>query len=135
MDRQKNSEAVKRYNASAKGKAAKKRHRLSAKCKATTAAYNTLYKKQDPARFMAAISKARPCADCGGRYPAAVMEYDHLGDKKADIARLSKGTAVSRLFTEIAKCDLVCANCHRLRTLGRQLDKELAPQDTVLAAV
>lgn len=66
-----------------------------------------------------------PCDDCGLQYPSYVMDFDHVrGVKTADISRmlsrLSRGTMTfERILDEIAKCDLVCANCHRKRTFTR----------------
>lgn len=44
------------------------------------------------------------------------MDFDHREDKKFNIAQLSKIASVEKLKEEIAKCDVVCANCHRIRT-------------------
>lgn len=60
------------------------------------------------------------CMDCGLKpeYPQ-VLEFDHRPDerKSFDISdRMTSGT-VEDLLAEIAKCDVVCANCHRVRTV------------------
>jgi hypothetical protein len=70
--------------------------------------------------------KNLPCADCGVQYPAWVMDFDHIrGDKRFDV-----GTGVRRslavLLEEIAKCEVVCANCHRERT-HRRAGRDTAP--------
>ncbi len=53
------------------------------------------------------------------------MEFDHLGDKIMDIARMTNsGCSVERLLAEVAKCELVCANCHRVRTWNRTNEKK-----------
>jgi hypothetical protein len=65
-------------------------------------------------------AKARPCSDCGRSYPGFVMDLDHVRGEKS----FSLSKAVQRAFSvtldeiraEIAKCDVVCANCHRIRT-------------------
>ena len=65
--------------------------------------------------------KDRPCADCGGRFPPHVMDFDHVrGRKRGDIARMKMQTSTEALLREIAKCDVVCANCHRIRTHQRR---------------
>lgn len=56
-----------------------------------------------------------PCVDCGLADPA-VLEFDHLGDKRGDIARMKYDYPWSSVLAEIAKCEVVCANCHRRRT-------------------
>jgi hypothetical protein len=44
-----------------------------------------------------------------------VMQFDHLGeDKDRDIAALvASPVSLARLEAEIAKCEVVCANCPR----------------------
>jgi hypothetical protein len=72
------------------------------------------------AAIMAA--KLRPCADCGQSYPHPAMEFDHVrGEKLFSIAnfRRQPTLAIQRLHDEIAKCDLVCAICHRIREWNR----------------
>jgi hypothetical protein len=61
----------------------------------------------------------RPCVDCQEHDPV-VLEFDHLDEKNANIAALVAGTATKRaLDLEIARCEVVCANCHRRRTARR----------------
>jgi hypothetical protein len=66
--------------------------------------------------------KERPCADCGIQYPFYVMDFDHREDETKEFA-LNSLTRVTMkaLLSEIAKCDVVCANCHRERTYQRIL--------------
>jgi hypothetical protein len=73
-------------------------------------------------RALVVAAKDKPCADCGGRWHPLVMEFDHLpGSEK----RLCIGAARARKFgwksmrAEIAKCEVVCPTCHRIRTLRR----------------
>jgi hypothetical protein len=68
--------------------------------------------------------KERPCADCGQQFPHWIMDFDHTrGEKKFCIGdgyfRLAPKEVVD---AEIAKCDVVCANCHKDRTWRRQND-------------
>jgi hypothetical protein len=66
--------------------------------------------------------KSVPCMDCGGRFPPVAMDFDHReGEVKAfDISRAPwKVRSKASIEKEIAKCDVVCANCHRVRTQQR----------------
>ena len=66
--------------------------------------------------------KQAPCTDCGKKYIPYVMDFDHVrGIKTSDIAKLvNRNCSLERLREEIAKCELVCANCHRIRTYRRR---------------
>lgn len=64
-------------------------------------------------------SRTRPCQDCGGTFPWYVMEFDHVrGQKKFSIARATS-RGINQVREEIAKCEVVCANCHAARTYHR----------------
>ena len=70
------------------------------------------------------LKSSRPCTDCGGYFHPAAMQWDHLpGQKKrAAVSTLLLVHSKRQLEAEIAKCELVCANCHAVRTLTRQRD-------------
>jgi hypothetical protein len=63
--------------------------------------------------------KAVPCADCGIEYPYYVMQFDHLRDKQYHIGKLVNSNNLKKLEAELAKCEVVCANCHTERTHQR----------------
>lgn len=67
-------------------------------------------------------AKAAPCADCFVSYPYYVMQFDHLRDKHFNIGSSIAQVSASRLCEEIAKCDVVCANCHAERTHQRRIN-------------
>jgi len=59
------------------------------------------------------------CTDCGEKYPFYVFDFDHVrGTKKASISRLLCSSP-NMIDKEVKKCELVCANCHRVRTYSR----------------
>jgi formate-dependent nitrite reductase cytochrome c552 subunit len=66
--------------------------------------------------------RSAPCADCGGRFPPCAMDFDHRdpATKRSAVTRLFGRAGVGRILAEAAKCDIVCANCHRLRTFDRR---------------
>lgn len=61
-------------------------------------------------------AKARPCVDCGHQYPPVAMDLHHR-----DPATKRFGPTLGVIYSEtavraeIAKCDVLCAVCHRLR--------------------
>jgi hypothetical protein len=63
-----------------------------------------------------------PCADCGGSFPKAAMDFDHRdpSEKKYTVSRMLLRTSTEEIIREAAKCDVVCANCHRMRTYLRR---------------
>ena len=66
--------------------------------------------------------KNKPCTDCGLTFPPCCMDFDHR-DPTTKIKGVSQMVCfkLERLMEEISKCDLVCSNCHRIRTDKRKL--------------
>jgi len=66
-------------------------------------------------------AKSVPCTDCNTQFPLPAMQFDHVrGEKKFNIAAaLAVALSIERLQAEIAKCEVVCANCHAVRTDAR----------------
>jgi hypothetical protein len=70
--------------------------------------------------------KAHPCTDCGRVRQSVAMDFDHIDDDKvAGIAQMWSWSRV-RVIAEIAKCELVCCICHRIRTQTRMSEKVAA---------
>lgn len=71
--------------------------------------------------FVREIKENKACKDCGVKYPYYVMDFDHLDaeTKLNDINFLSSTGRIGALKQEITKCEIVCANCHRVRTYQR----------------
>ena len=83
---------------------------------------------------MIEYKESHACADCGLFFPYVAMSFDHLPDtdKANDVSRMAKATGLrghDRLIAEIAKCDLVCLNCHALRTHERWLASKALSED------
>ena len=64
------------------------------------------------------------CVDCGYNAHPAALDFDHMPgtEKKFNIGQF-KWKSRSVLLEEIAKCELVCANCHRIRTVNRHANQ------------
>jgi hypothetical protein len=87
-------------------------------------AKNRRNKNRQRTRLKAIINDAKqaPCQDCGQVFHPWVMEFDHReGTTKIDaVGNLAgRGCTDEKLRNEIEKCDIVCANCHRMRTYNR----------------
>ncbi len=75
--------------------------------------------------YVDAIKIERGCTDCGYRNHPAALEFDHLPGtiKIKTIAQMCNNTSMAKLRAEIAKCEVVCANCHVVRTSERRRSK------------
>jgi hypothetical protein len=70
--------------------------------------------------------KTGPCTDCGIEYPPYVMDWDHMPGEtkfKGVSSMVSCLYSKERVLSEISKCELVCSNCHRIRTHSRRKRK------------
>ena len=73
----------------------------------------------DKRRMSIAELKASPCMDCGNCFPPECMDFDRR-ENETKLFDISKAVCSENiLLQEINKCDLVCANCHRIRTKSR----------------
>lgn len=67
--------------------------------------------------------KSVPCKDCNQSFPPYVMDFDHINPKEKEftICEQLGRYATKRILREIEKCEVVCANCHRIRTHNRRV--------------
>lgn len=98
--------------------------------------YSNYYKIKKPkvrpevinrSKYVANLKSTTPCADCQTSYPAYVMDFDHLPQYKKfkNVSNLMANYSNSTLLREIAKCEIVCANCHRERTHNRKRNRKI----------
>jgi hypothetical protein len=87
-------------------------------------------RKHDEKRALVREYKDRPCADYGQTYPHYVMDLDHRRDKLEwqqarpfCVSNMVTNLGIARLREELVKCDVVCSNCHRIRTHERSAGK------------
>lgn len=66
------------------------------------------------------VKKGCPCTDCGRELPAPCMEFDRVQPGKVQDLSQMRNYRVEAVEAELAKCELVCANCHRVRTASRR---------------
>ena len=67
------------------------------------------------------IKENSGCVDCGEKYPHWMLDFDH----KPEFEKIDSPTKIMQKYSwekaleEVAKCDIVCPNCHRVRTYIR----------------
>ena len=68
--------------------------------------------------FLHKYKEFHGCCDCGNKFPYYVLDFDHQdpNEKSYQPAKLAETGSWDKMLAEIAKCDVVCANCHRIRT-------------------
>src|SRR3989344_5030928 len=68
-------------------------------------------------------TKNVPCSDCGIKYPFYVMDFDHqiVKDKIKEVSYMfTRNWSLDKIQKETEKCEVVCANCHRIRTYEKR---------------
>ena len=68
------------------------------------------------------IKEDSGCVDCKEKYPHFVLQFDHLPEyeKVGVVANIARRYSWEKALEEIKKCEVVCANCHNVRTGNRQ---------------
>ena len=66
------------------------------------------------------------CADCRNHFPHYVLEFDHKPEfqKIDNVYRVLRNYGEEAAWAEVDKCDVVCANCHKIRTYQREQEDE-----------
>ena len=76
------------------------------------------------ADYIRQLKSNSPCIDCKVSYPYYVMDFDHVrGVKHKNVSELISTLSKKKIDLEIAKCEIVCSNCHRIRTHMRKMSK------------
>lgn len=77
-------------------------------------------KKDSTQAWIVSLKTGHACTDCRRIFPPAAMQWDHLPGtaKIADVSGL-RDRSREAILEEISKCELVCVNCHTIRTVGR----------------
>lgn len=82
--------------------------------------------KANKERVQAEIRKLRkgPCTDCRKRFHPFVMEFDHREGRGPRTRGFNSINSMRGLERELSKCDLVCRNCHAIRTYNRAVQQK-----------
>lgn len=79
--------------------------------------HNKLVTDRNKARKLEAIEfMGGACQDCGGKFPPSVYDFHHIdmATKDKNPSYVLKG-GLEKAKKELAKCVLLCSNCHRIR--------------------
>lgn len=82
---------------------------------AKTYRYQKKTRKQLKAELVA--GRGSRCEGCGYDRAITALEFHHRDASTKEFQISSGGLARERLWAEASKCDLLCANCHRMRHL------------------
>jgi hypothetical protein len=67
--------------------------------------------------FLRSYKTEKGCADCGYNSHHAALEFDHvLSGKELNVCTAK---SIEQAKKEIEKCEVVCSNCHKIRTYNR----------------
>ncbi|NBQ63969.1 MAG: ArsR family transcriptional regulator [Verrucomicrobia bacterium] len=91
------------------------------------------YRSQIDAYLQKEKAAVKNCPDCGEEKQWFQMDFDHVrGVKKFSLSQYHRHTQSLKVVqAEVAKCDIVCACCHRLRTYMRALEAKIARENKV----
>tara|TARA_R110000822_G_scaffold56438_2_gene142609 strand:+ start:1066 stop:1485 length:420 start_codon:yes stop_codon:yes gene_type:complete len=98
------------------------------KIKARTARRNKKQRRINK-EYVAFVKSLSHCVDCGNDNDI-VLEFDHVrGEKRGNVSDMShQSFSIETIQLEIEKCEVRCANCHRIATYERRLDKKNTSQ-------
>lgn len=75
--------------------------------------------------WLSEVKVTAGCIDCGFNAHPEALDFDHRpGEIKCFIITLGYNKSRERVLAEMAKCDVRCANCHRIRTAERRGSRE-----------
>ena len=74
-------------------------------------------RRREMVAFLTVYKLLSGCVDCGYRDNADALEFDHVEPKHRLIGSYS---SVSSCLPELRKCEVRCANCHRIVTAERR---------------
>jgi 5-methylcytosine-specific restriction endonuclease McrA len=89
--------------------------RKDGRCRCKKCAVDAVQKRRDKVKEMAIQYKGGKCQVCGYDRCNGALEFHHLDPNEKDFGISHKGYTRSweKVKTELDKCLMICANCHR----------------------
>ena len=77
--------------------------------------------RRQQARVFRTYKEENGCVDCGEKYPHWMLDFDHRPEheKLGSPIQIASTYNIKKAWEEVAKCDVVCPNCHRIRSYIR----------------
>jgi hypothetical protein len=74
-------------------------------------------RRKEMSEWLQDYKATHPCVDCGESDPACIQfHHRNPAEKEFNLAdAVRRGWSINKILREIAKCDIVCANCHLKR--------------------
>ena len=83
--------------------------------------YRPLRSERGRSTWLRSLKIGKACVDCGRQFLPEVMQWDHRPGtvKLFEMSAAYAPWTREEVLAEVAKCDLVCTNCHIIRTFKR----------------
>lgn len=77
------------------------------------------------------IKLAQGCQECGYKKHPAALDFDHINpsEKEFTIGTSYTSVSIKRLLDEVAKCQVLCANCHRIKSFHQVQERKAKQKD------
>ena len=85
-------------------------------------------------KFIGMLKTDLGCTDCGYNKHPDALAFDHLPkyEKLHDVSRMvSQDRDIGAVLEEVFKTEVVCHNCHAIRTAERRNGKSVSTETTV----
>lgn len=95
---------------------------------------NSFARRKERTDKLNAYKLSKGCIDCGYAENPVALDFDHR-DPEQKIRKIAEMRNYSwkRILAELDKCDIRCANCHRIKTynLNQTQRRRAVPDDSV----
>ena len=76
-------------------------------------------------RLLGRFKQIKGCAGCGYKDHWVALQFDHIVPKKRKGPAINSGWSMKRIKEELSKCQVLCANCHSIKTHDDQFQAKV----------
>lgn len=88
----------------------------------TNAFFRKRYRKNKAIIHQYKLDKG--CTDCGYNENQEALEFDHIKPHLRGTVASQMGKSMNVIMKEVDRCEVVCSNCHSIRTYNRRKETE-----------